>query len=198
MAGNSAVMEFGDKLRERREQVKMDQAALAGRLRISTDELNEWEQGKNVDELPFGRILELAEALDTTVDQLAPAAPDDRKNGVLVQLPEQRAVLKGVRDGLDYYVYNCLVRTRAVPSLVPLVVDVLVDDPAQAKFNDGHAGNEFIYVLSGTIHMKWGDPDAPDEAILPEGASLYIEPYVRHSFTAADGTGPARLLAVNF
>ncbi|WDZ85836.1 helix-turn-helix domain-containing protein [Micromonospora cathayae] len=193
-----AEQAFASKLRERREQVKLDQAGLAERLGVPVAELADWEQGRHVGDLSLAQLMKLAEVLGTSLEHLAPDVEDDLDAGVLIQRPEDRSVLKGVRGGVDYYVYHCLVRTRQVPSLVPLVVDVLVDDPAEAKFNDGHAGNEFIYVLSGEIHMKWGDPARPHEAVLPTGSSLYLQPYVRHAFTAARGSGPARLLAVNF
>ncbi|MUL43182.1 helix-turn-helix transcriptional regulator [Streptomonospora sp. PA3] len=198
MAEVVAEREFALNLKERREQVKMDRSALADLLEISTDRLADWENGRGLENLTLQEMSRLAETLGTSIGALAPEAENDLENGALYQLPDQRSVLKGVRGGTDYYVYHCLVRTRTAPSMVPLVVDVLVDDPKEAKFNDGHAGSEFIFVLEGEVHMMWGDPENPNETVLPTGSSLYLEPYVRHAFTATEGSGGARLLAVNF
>jgi (S)-2-hydroxypropylphosphonic acid epoxidase len=194
---DTASTGFGVLLKERREQVKMDHAALAGLLGEDPDTIASWESGDGGD-LTLAQLARISDVLGTSIGALTPSADNDLNNGVIIQLPEDRPILKGIRDNVDYYVYNCLVRTKQAPSMVPLVVDVLTDQPEQAKFNSGHAGNEFLFVLEGEIHMKWGDPENPQEALLPTGASLFVEEYVPHSFTAATGTGSAKLLAVNF
>lgn len=196
---SSTVMSsgFGARLKERREQVKMDHAALAALVGETPDTVAAWETGENGD-LTLTQLSEIADALGTPVGNLMPPAEDDLDNGVVIQFPEDRPILKGVRGGTDYYVYNCLVRTKKAPSMVPLVVDVLTDNPDEAKFNDGHAGNEFLLVIEGEIHMKWGDPENPQEAVLPTGTSLFVEENMPHAFTAVKGTGSAKLIAVNF
>lgn len=196
-AETTAQAGFGALLKERREQVKMDHAALAGILGESPETIAAWEAGDGAN-LTLSQLGAIASALGTSIGALMPAPENDLNGGVIIQLPGERPILKGVRGGVDYYVYNCLVRTKQAPSMVPLVVDVLTDEPDQAKFNAGHAGNEFLFVLDGEIHMKWGDPENPQEAHLPTGASLFVEEHVPHAFTAAKGTGTARLLAVNF
>jgi (S)-2-hydroxypropylphosphonic acid epoxidase len=189
--------QFADKLRERREQIKMNQSGLAELLGVPVERLDAWEAGNTAD-LTLGEIGRIASVLGTSVGALTPETDSDLDDGVLITPPDQQPIISGVREGVDYYVYRCLTRTRTVPSLVPLVVDVLVDDPEQAKSNHGHTGHEFIYVLEGEIHLKWGPLGRQREAVLETGASLYLQPYVPHSFTAAKGTGGAKLLAVNF
>jgi len=196
--GNSTLVNgFGARLKERREQVKMDHAALAGLLGETPSTIASWEEGDG-GELTLAQLSKIADALGTSIGALTPPAEYDLDGGVAIQFPEDRPILKGVRDDVDYYVYSCLVRTKHAPSMVPLVVDVLTDDPGEAKFNAGHAGNEFLLVLEGEVHMKWGDPENPQEALLPTGASLFVEEHVPHAFTAAKGTGSAKLIAVNF
>jgi transcriptional regulator with XRE-family HTH domain len=197
MAQAATATEFAAKLRERRQQVKMDQPTLAGRLGVPAETVADWESGGGTG-LTLFELGRLADVLDTSVSELAPSAADDLDHGVLIQQPADQQVIEGVRDGMDYYTYHCLVRSRTVPSMVPLVVDVLVDDPDSARLNGGHAGHEFLYVLAGEVDIKWGEPGDIRTAVLPTGASLYIKPYTSHSFTARKGTGSARLLAVNF
>ncbi|MET8327061.1 helix-turn-helix domain-containing protein [Streptomyces sp. NPDC005181] len=197
MSSTVTASGFGARLRERREQVKMDHEALASLLGETPDTIAAWEGGDNGD-LTLTQLSEIADALGTPVGNLTPPAENDLDNGVVIQLPEDRPILKGVRGGTDYYIYNCLVRTKKAPSMVPLVVDVLTDNPDEAKFNGGHGGSEFLLVVEGEIHMKWGDPENPREAVLPKGTSLFVEENVPHAFTAARGTGSAKLVAVNF
>jgi transcriptional regulator with XRE-family HTH domain len=197
MAQVSTALQFAEKLRERRQQVKMDQATLAGAAGVPVETIESWEAG-GATNLTLLELGQLADVLDTSIGELAPTAADDLDNGVRIQQPADQSVIQGVRDGMDYYTYHCLVRSRTVPSMVPLVVDVLVDDPDKARLNGGHAGHEFLYVLDGELDIKWGEPGDIRTAVLRTGASLYIKPYVSHSFTASKGTGSARLLAVNF
>ncbi|MFI1015816.1 helix-turn-helix domain-containing protein [Streptomyces sp. NPDC020965] len=188
---------FGARLKQRREQVKMDHAALATLLGETPEAVAAWEVGEG-GELTLAQLAKIADVLGTSIGALTPPAENDLNDGVVIQLPADRAILEGVRDDVDYYVYHCLVRTKRVPSLVPLVVDVLTDNPDEAKFNAGHAGSEFLFVLEGEIHMKWGDPKDPQETVLPTGASMFVEEHVPHAFTAARGTSTAKLIAVNF
>lgn len=190
-------VQLGRKIRDRRALLKMNEAALASRLGLPADVVRAWENGTGEEEFTLDGIAALASALDTSIAELVPEPSDNLIDGVRLQLPEQNTDLLGVRGGQDYYVYHCLVRSPAVPTLIPLVVDVLVGDKNSAKFNGGHAGHEFIYVLEGDVHMKWGDEANPGTADLPTGSSIYIKPYISHAFTANNGQ-PAKLLAVNF
>jgi uncharacterized RmlC-like cupin family protein/DNA-binding XRE family transcriptional regulator len=193
----STALQFAEKLRERRQQVKMDRATLAGAVGVPVEIVESWETG-GATHLTLLELGHLADVLDTSIGELAPSAADDLDHGVRIQQPDQQSVINGERDGMDYYTYHCLVRSRTVPSMVPLVVDVLVDDPDKARLNGGHSGHEFLYVLEGELDVKWGEPGDIRTAVLRTGTSLYIQPYVPHSFTAKKGTGRAKLLAVNF
>ncbi len=52
-------------------------------------------------------------------------------------------------------------------------------------------GEEFIYVLKGSVSVKYGI----EEHILNEGDSMYYDSIVEHLITSADGN-PAKLLAI--
>ncbi|MCC8250106.1 cupin domain-containing protein [Saccharothrix luteola] len=175
----------------------MDQAALATKLDVPVSVVRGWESGSPEEPLDLTGLAGVAAALSTSIADLVPAPEDDLTDGVRLQLPEEDSSVVGRRGGMDYYVYRSLVRSPSVPMLVPLVVDVLVDDPERAEFNGGHAAHEFIYVMEGSVHMQWGDETAPKTADLPTGASIYISPHVSHTFTALGGRN-ARLLSVNF
>src|SRR5699024_7893566 len=121
MMGNSTLVNgFGARLKERREQVKMDHAALAGLLGETPSTIASWEEGDG-GELTLAQLSKIADALGTSIGALTPPAEYDLDGGVAIQFPEDRPILKGVRDDVDYYVYSCLVRTKHAPSMVPLV-----------------------------------------------------------------------------
>ena len=191
-----ATSGFGANLRTRRQQIKLDEHHLAASLGIDTETVRRWEQSPDLPDLTLARLSDIAKALDTNPAALAPTLTSDLDNGVKLQYAGGADAITGKRGGKEYYTYHRLVRTHTAPNMVPLLVDVLRQGENESKFNTGHPGSEFIYVLEGDVHMRWGDPDAPSTADLPQGCSIYIAPFVPHAFVSTTPT--ARLLAVNF
>ena len=187
---------FGANLRTRRQQIKLGEHHLAARLGIDTETVRRWEQSHDLPDLTLAQLSDIAKALDTNPAELVPAQPSDLDNGVKLQYAGGADAITGKRGGTEYYTYHCLIRTHTAPAMVPLLVDVLQQGENESKFNAGHPGSEFIYVLEGDVHMRWGDPNAPSMADLPQGSSIYIAPFVPHAFVSTTPT--ARLLAVNF
>ncbi|MEQ4303821.1 cupin domain-containing protein [Plantactinospora sp. B6F1] len=191
-----ATSGFGAKLRSRRQQIKLNEHHLADRLGINAETVREWEQSHDLPDLTLAQVSDIAKALDTNPATLVPGHRSDLDNGVKLQYAGDADAITGKRGGAEYYTYHCLVRTHTAPNMVPLLVDVLRQGEDESQFNAGHPGGEFIYVLEGDVHMRWGDPEAPSKADLPQGSSIYIAPFVPHAFVAT--TPAARLLAVNF
>ena len=188
---------FGNRLRTRREQLKLPQQAVADRLAVEAGVIGDLESDNTaVDELTVRQLRRLADALESPIGELLPPPENDLELGVKIQGPNDSEEILGERGGGLYYTYHCLVRTRTVPSMVPLVVDVHVAGRDGAHLNDGHPGSELIYVMSGDVHMQWGDSTERRSKDVPEGSSIYIAPFVPHAFTSSAGT--ARLIAVNF
>lgn len=187
---------YGQKIRARREHIKMDHQAFAQALGMSVDDVIALEEDKR--DLTLDQLTTIANLLGTSIAELTPDFTSDLDEGVRYQLPQDNPVIKGMRAGTNYYTYNCLVRTRTVPKLVPLLLEVNVDDPDKAAFNTGHDAHEVIYCMEGDIHLKWGDPDNPKEVLLPEGSSFYIAPNVPHTLTTAKGSGPGKVISINF
>ncbi|REE99925.1 cupin domain-containing protein [Thermomonospora umbrina] len=188
---------YGQKIKDRREHIKMDRTAFARALGVNPEKIDALEGGDTRD-LTLDRLTTIAGVLGTSIAELTPDFVDDLDDGVAYQLPQDNPVIEGQRAGTNYYTYNCLVRTRTVPKLVPLLLEVNVDDPDKAAFNTGHDAHEIIYCMEGDIHLKWGDPAAPKEVFLPQGSSFYIAPGVPHTLTTAKGSGPGKVISVNF
>lgn len=188
---------YGAKIKARREHIKMDLKAFAGALGVSPAEITALEEDGSGD-LTLDKLTTIAGVLGTSVSDITPEFVSDLDEGVCYQLPGDNPVIKGMRAGTNYYTYNCLVRTRTLPKLVPLLLEVNVDEPDKAAFNSGHDAHEIIYCMEGDIHLFWGDPENPKEVFLPEGSSFYIAPNVPHTLTMAKGSGPGKVISVNF
>ncbi|QUX30591.1 2-hydroxypropylphosphonic acid epoxidase [Nocardiopsis akebiae] len=198
MAATPALEEtYGQKIKDRREHIKMDRGSFAKMLDLSVDDVAAMEE-KGGGELTLEKLTQIAGILGTSTAELTPGFVTDLDEGVRVQMPSDNPVVEGMRDGTEYYTYNCLVRTRTLPNLVPLLLEVNVDDPDKAAFNSGHDAHEIIFCMEGDIHFKWGDPANPKEATIPQGGSFYIAPNVPHTLTATKGSGPAKVVSVNF
>ncbi|WP_285730556.1 cupin domain-containing protein [Nocardiopsis sp. ATB16-24] len=198
MAATPALEEtYGQKIKDRREHIKMDRGSFAKMLGLSVDDVVAMEE-KDSGELTLEKLTQIAGILGTSTSELTPEFVTDLDEGVRVQMPSDNPVVEGMRAGTEYYTYNCLVRTRTLPKLVPLLLEVNVDDPDKAAFNSGHDAHEVIFCMEGDIHLKWGDPANPKEATIPQGGSFYIAPNVPHTLTATKGSGPAKVVSVNF
>jgi (S)-2-hydroxypropylphosphonic acid epoxidase len=187
---------FGQKIKARREHIKLDLQGFAGALGLSTEEITALEADKA--EITLDRLTTIADVLGTSISELTPEFVSDLDEGVAYQIPDDNPVIQGMRAGAEYYTYNCLVRTRTLPKLVPLLLDINVDDPDKAAFNTGHDAHEVIYCMEGDIVLKWGDPNNPKEVTLPQGSSFYIAPGVPHTLTTTKGSGPGKVISVNF
>jgi transcriptional regulator with XRE-family HTH domain len=188
---------YGAKIKARREHIKMDLDSFAGVLGMSPDEVVSLEE-KDSGDITLDKLTTIAGVLGTSISELTPGFVSDLDEGVRYQLPGDNPVIEGMRADTNYYTYNCLVRTRTLPKLVPLLLDVNVDDPDKAAFNRGHDAHEVIYCMEGDIVLKWGDPKDPKEVTLPQGSSFYIAPNVPHTLTTTKGSGPGKVISVNF
>ena len=198
MISTTQQQQFGERLADRMSLVKLSPETLGRMIDVPAETVQGWIDSGPDDSLNVAKLDRLARALGTTIAALVPDPDDDLDLGVTFQRPGDNESRQTVRGGVDYYGFQCLARTRTMPAFIPLVVDVLVDDPKDVQLNHGHASHEFIYVMEGEIEARWGDPANPRLEVLPTGSSLYIKPDVPHSWTATPGSGRAKLLAVNF
>jgi transcriptional regulator with XRE-family HTH domain len=191
--------QIGRKVAQRRSALKLSAEALANKLGWSQDQVLELESDQGVAERTLADMDHLARVLDIPIAGLLEDTRPAMDAPVAVLHQDSAEVIEGRRDGLHYYTYRCLARTPQIPGLIPLVVDVLVDEETSApRLNGGHEGDEFIYVLEGTVNFRWvADGNEHLEVLLP-GSSAILREGTSHSFTLPAGAdAPAKLLAVN-
>ncbi len=86
--------------------------------------------------------------------------------------------------------YHSLSQDKAGRHMEPFLIDI--DASGQADFTlSSHEGEEFIYVLDGSIEVVYGK----DTYTLEAGDSIYYDSIVAHHVHARNGA-PARILGV--
>ena len=84
--------------------------------------------------------------------------------------------------------FKALAPDKSGRHMEPFIVDI---DPAAEQKKSTHEGEEFIYVISGTLALEYGS----QSRLLNEGDSVYYDSIVPHRVISGDGK-TVRILAV--
>ena len=179
---------IGPRIRQLREHRELSIDALAQRAGCSAEMVAALEAGELVPSLtPLFRLARgLGVRLGTLLDdqsQDGPAIVRQGAAGVTVHFSGNDPARK--HSTLDFHP---LAPHKAARNMEPFLVDVH-PAPADVALNE-HEGEEFIYVLSGRIEVRYGK----DVHQLDAGDSIYYESVVPHHLHALGGD--ARILAV--
>ncbi|MGD9781084.1 MAG: helix-turn-helix domain-containing protein [Kiritimatiellia bacterium] len=185
---NQELNLIGPRIRQLREHRELSVEALAQRAACSPEMIAALEAGELVPSLtPLFRLARgLGVRLGTLLDdqsQDGPAIVRQGDAGVTVHFSGNDPVRK--HSTLDFHP---LAPHKAARNMEPFLVDVH-PAPADVDLNE-HEGEEFIYVLSGRIEVRYGK----DVHRLDAGDSIYYESVVPHHLHALGGD--ARILAV--
>jgi transcriptional regulator with XRE-family HTH domain len=177
---------IGPRTRYLRRQRQMTLDSLAAATGLTKSFLSKVERGASVPSI--ATALRLAHAFEVSVGQLLGEAEDSKAVSVL-RRADRHSFMQGdaVGDGDDYVP---LVPGRAVKAMEPF----LVRPPAQfrpARLPSTHMGEEFIYVLGGSVEIDFGDR----LVMLEYGDSLYFDASLPHR-TRSLGGQPAEILVV--
>ena len=179
---------IGPRIRQLREHRELSIDALAQRAGCSPEMVAALEAGELVPSLtPLFRLARgLGVRLGTLLDdqsQDGPAIVRKGDAGVTVHFSGNDPAR--THSTLDFHP---LAPHKAARNMEPFLVDVH-PAPAEVALNE-HEGEEFIYVLSGRIEVRYGK----DVHQLDPGDSIYYESVVPHHLHALGGD--ARILAV--
>ncbi|KRA17286.1 MULTISPECIES: XRE family transcriptional regulator [unclassified Lysobacter] len=142
--------------------------------------------------LTYDRLQQLSERLNIRMSELFAESEDASVPAVTARRSIGR-VSDAVRiDSKNYeYFYLCpeLRRKRMVPSVANLRARSLEEFGPFLR----HAGEEFIYVLKGTVvlHTEFYDP-----LTLEEGESVYIDSNMGHAYVIGPDSDAATVMAV--
>jgi len=180
----------GQVLRERRGYHGWTLADVAEKTGISKSTLSKIEN--DLISPSYQTIIQLCAGLDIEVgDLLAPNSNDAEPK----QLTGRRSVSRQheglpMEDSNYKYVYLCT--DIAHKRIIPMVIDVKADSLDRIDGLWNHVGEEFVYVLHGSITLYSSLYEA---TTLQAGDSAYFDSTMGHAYIAAGGE-PARLLVM--
>lgn len=178
------LKQIAERIKGLREIMGVSQQTIAKELGITESMYQEYEKG-NLD-IPVGILYKLAHRYNVELTALL-TGTEPRLHTYSLTRKSHGVSVERRRD----YKYQSLaynfVHKKAEPFLV--VVEPEADD-APVHYNN-HPGQEFDYVLEGTLKVILDD----HEMILNEGDSLFYDSSVNHGMKAMNNK-PAKFLAV--
>jgi transcriptional regulator with XRE-family HTH domain len=100
---------------------------------------------------------------------------------------------EGQRGLSDRYSFEILATELASKRMVPGILSITATSLEEVGGLSRHDGEEFIYVLSGTLKLC---TEFYKPALLKAGDSAYIDSTMGHAYLAARKNAPIRILAV--
>jgi mannose-6-phosphate isomerase-like protein (cupin superfamily) len=178
------IKQVADRVRELREIFRVTAETLAKEIHLEVDEYRRYESG--TEDIPVGVLYQIASHFNIELSSLITGEEPKLHSYCLT-----RAGKRAFVDRREAYKYEELasnfIRKKAEPFLVTV-------EPAPGNapehFNS-HPGQEFNYVLEGTLRVVLDK----HELILEAGDSLYFDSGVPHGMKALNGK-PAKFLAV--
>lgn len=137
---------------------------------------------------PIATLLKISVALGVSIGHFFKEAHQD--NSIVVVRKEDRyGVVKGPHITHIGYQYEPLAYPRIEKNMEPFIVEMEERESEAIEFNN-HRGEEFLYVLEGTLEFHSNDTILR----LNEGDSIYFDSVVPHGYRGIGG--PARTLVV--
>ncbi len=175
MSVNEQIKLIADRIAYMRDVLDMSETEVAEGIGISTEEYLMYERGEK--DIPISIIYKTASVLgiDST-ELLVGDAP---------RMSEYCITRKGCGVGVERfegYKFESLAHNFIGRDKEPMIVTIT---PSEKKADQvSHSGQEFNYVLEGTIGISIGSK----EFILHEGDSIYFKPSIPHGQFAVGGT----------
>ncbi|GAA5819829.1 MAG: XRE family transcriptional regulator [Methanobrevibacter sp.] len=179
---------IGAKIKEIRKLKNMTIEELSNKSELSLDLIRNIENGESIPSLsPLTKISKtLGVRLGTFLDDDLQNGPIVSKDGVFkkaVHFSGEEG--KTTSSALDFY---SLGSGKSDRNMEPFVIDVYIE---KGDFElSSHEGEEFIFVLEGSIEIKYGK----DTYILNEKDSIYYDSIVPHHLHSYNGK--SKILAV--
>jgi transcriptional regulator with XRE-family HTH domain len=185
----SAIKNVGHTITLIRNQKNITTNELAERCGFSTAMMVQIEQNETIPSL--GHLIKVARSLGvrlgTFLDDMDQLGPVVTRNGDLKKGTSFSNKNSSSHHNLDYFP---LASAKSDRHMEPFIVEI--NPSGETNFvQSSHEGEEFIYVLSGNIEIKYGK----DVYTLSEGDSIYYDSVVDHHVHAADES-PAKILGV--
>ena len=187
MSNNHTIVGF--KIKGIRESKNISGEEIAERTGLSVEQINSIESDQYLPSL--GPLIKVARALGVRLGTFL----DDNDNlGPVVCRAEERnnsiSFSNGASDARKHMEYHSLAKQKAGRSMEPFVIDIQPSEERNFKLS-AHEGEEFIYVLEGSVEIDYGK----QQYTLNAGDSIFYDSIVQHHVHGAPGQA-AKILAV--
>jgi len=181
----------GAKIRTIRETKGLSIEEIAERSGLAVEQVASIETDEYLPSL--GPLIKVARALGV---RLGTFLDDNDELGPVVCRREEQEVHSSISFSNDStearqnMIYHSLARQKAGRHMEPFVIDIRPDETPDFKLS-AHEGEEFIYVLEGTVEIAYGKTVYR----LNQGDSIFYDSIVKHHVHGAPGLA-AKILAV--
>lgn len=179
--------ELGRKIRQLRMRKKIGLVDLGRHTGLSASMLSQLENGKLVPTLPT--LARISMVFDVSLDHFF---SDRRKRGLfsVVRAGERIRFPDRADSPAPAWFFECLAFSAQEKSLQAYLA---MFEPREAEDVDDHVheGAEFLYVMEGTVGIRFGD----EETVLQAGDSVYFDSSHPHGYRSV-GRGQARAIVV--
>lgn len=176
------LQQIAARIRDLREIAGLSQETVAGELGLTLADYLRYESGQ--EDLPVSLLYQLAARFGVELSTLLTGEEPRLHAYCLVRKGKGVAVGRRSMYGYQNLAYN-FSHKRAEPFLVT------VEPGADTVHLNSHPGQEFNYVLEGTLKLVIDG----HELVLEAGDSLYFDSNLNHGMVAVGGQ-PARFLAI--
>jgi len=189
-----AVYTPGERIAEIRKTYSISREELAERSGVSVELITKIEEDAHIPDLAplikisrglgvrLGTLLDDHEQLGPVICRAGQAASSSRfKTGV----PDGASAKSDEHHGMSF---NALAADKNSRHMEPFIVTI---EPDAQQEKSSHEGEEFIYVLEGTLALEYG----MDKETLKQGDSVYYDSIVPHRVFSAD-SNTVKIVAV--
>lgn len=178
------IREIAGRVRELRELSDVSVKEMAEYLKVSDEIYQKYENG--TEDIPASLLFEIAHKLH--VDMATLLTGEEPRMNIFTLTRDGKGVSVERRK---QYAYQNLAEKFIHKKAEFFVVSVESKPDGTKPEKNSHAGQEFNYVLDGTLKVYIHD----NEIVLGKGDSIYFDSNYEHAMEAMDGK-PAKFLAV--
>jgi len=188
-AADERAPKLGDCLRAIRFERRMSLADVSAATGISRSTLSRVETDQL--SLTYDKLVQLSRGLGIDLAELLSPRDEPAQRPALTRRavagPDEGRVLT---VGTSVYRYMCT--ELSAKRMTPMVAEVRARSVAESNGLSAHPGEEFTYVLGGTVelHTEFYEP-----VTLGKGGCVYFDSTMRHTYVAV-GDAPAQILCV--
>ena len=179
----------GTKIKEYREFRQITREDMALKANLSLEQIKQIEDKGVMPSL--GHMIKISRALGVRIGTFLD--DQDETGPVIVKGGEEKSGVsfstknESPREHLNFF---SLAQDKSGRHMEPFIVDIEPSKESDYKLSS-HEGEEFIYVLDGTVEINYGR----DIYQINKGDSIYLDSVVGHNVHAANEK-PAKILAV--